>query len=185
MVSDLLPQKSRQINDSTTIPTHTTTSERKPCVLVIDDHPAIREALADTINGNADLKLCGLADSAEQALKLARETQPDVAIIDIDLAGTNGLDVVQDLQALYPDLQVVVFSMYDESIYAERASQAGAAAYVMKSEPTQSVIEAISAAAQGRFYFSQRMAPRIITDTSTDHSRGPEFPPDKLYSVWS
>ena len=131
-------------------------------VVVVDDHPAIREAIADTIRAQPGMELCGLAGSASEAFTLTREVQPDVAVIDISLGDAHGLDLVQNLRAQHPHLEVVVFSMYDEEVYAERAIRAGARGYVMKSEPTQSVAEAIRAAAQGEIYLNRRAASRIL-----------------------
>ncbi len=132
-------------------------------VVVVDDHPAIREAIADTIRSQPGLELCGVAGSAADAFALVRETRPDVAVIDISLGDAHGLDLVQNLRAQHPRLEVVVFSMYDEEVYAERAIRAGARGYVMKSEPTQSVAEAIRAAAQGEIYLNRRAASRILS----------------------
>lgn len=148
------------LNSATTSSKSATTLTR---VVVVDDHPAIREAIADTIRAEAGLELCGLAGSAAAAFDLVRETDPDVAVIDISLGDAHGLDLVQNLRAQHPRLEVVVFSMYDEEVYAERAIRAGARGYVMKSEPTQSVAEAIRAAAQGEIYLNRRAASRILS----------------------
>ena len=131
-------------------------------VVAIDDHPAIREAIADTVRAQHGMALCGLAGSAADAFDLVRETDPDVAVIDISLGDAHGLDLVQNLRAQFPRLQVIVFSMYDEEVYAERALRAGARGYLMKSEPTQSVAEAIRAAAAGEIYLNRRAASRIL-----------------------
>ena len=131
-------------------------------VLVVDDHPAIREAIADTVRAQPGMELCGLAASAAEAFDLVRATGPDVAVIDISLGDAHGLDLVQNLRAQYPALEVIVFSMYDEEVYAERALRAGARGYVMKSEPTQSVAEAIRAAAVGEIYLNRRTASRLL-----------------------
>ena len=132
-------------------------------VVVVDDHPAIREAIADTVRAEAGMELCGVAGSALAAFDLVRTAEPDVAVIDISLGDAHGLDLVQNLRAQFPFLQVIVFSMYDEEVYAERAIRAGARGYVMKSEPTQSVAEAIRAAAQGEIYLNRRAASRILS----------------------
>lgn len=132
-------------------------------VVVVDDHPAIRDAIADTVTDQADLELCGAVGSAQEAFELVRRTRPDVAVIDISLGDAHGLDLVQNLRAQHPALEVIVFSMYDEAVYAERAIRAGARGYVMKSEPTQSVAEAIRAAASGEIYLSRRTASRILS----------------------
>jgi len=127
---------------------------RRLRVIAVDDHPAIREAIADTVADQPDMELCGVAGSAHEAFELVRTARPDVAVVDISLGDAHGLDLIQNLRAQHPALEVVVFSMYDEAIYAERAIRAGARGYVMKSESTHSVAEAIRAAAQGRAYRS-------------------------------
>ena len=132
-------------------------------VLLVDDHPAVREALATAINARPDAEVCGEAESAQQALDLIQEVQPDVAVVDISLEKSHGLDLVQNICSLHSDVQVVVFSMHDEAVYAERAIRAGAVGYLMKSEPTRNVMEAITAAAQGEVYLSKAMAARILS----------------------
>ncbi len=132
-------------------------------VLVVDDHPAIREALTEVIGNKADLEICGQAASAGEALHLVEKVNPDVVIVDVSLEDAHGLDLVQNIRVQFPDVQVIVFSMYNENVYAERAVRAGASGYLMKSEPTQKVIEAIRAAMRGEVYLSHRMASRIIS----------------------
>ena len=141
-------------------------------VVIVDDHPAIREALADTVREHRGLELCGTAGSAAEAFDLVRSARPDVAVVDISLGDAHGLDLVQNLRAQHPALEVVVFSMYDEEVYAERAIRAGARGYVMKSEPTQSVAEAIRAAAQGEIYLNRRAASRILQKVAGGGAHG-------------
>jgi DNA-binding NarL/FixJ family response regulator len=131
-------------------------------VAVVDDHPAIREAISETVTNAMDMELSGVAGSASEAFELIRSEQPNVVVVDISLGDAHGLDLVQNLRAQYPELEVVVFSMYDEDVYAERAIRAGARAYVMKSEPTSSVAEAIRAVAQGEIYLNRRAASRLL-----------------------
>ena len=150
-------------------------------VITVDDHPAIREALADTIDGKIDMVLCGQASNGEEAFDLVEEAKPDVAVLDISLGDAHGLDLLQNLKAQHPNLNVVVFSMYDENTFAERAVRAGAAGYVMKSESTERVIEAIREAAQGEIYLSRRMASRILSKVAKGGGNtGPGFAVDQL-----
>ena len=132
-------------------------------VLIVDDHPAIREALADTLSTKMDMEFAGEAASAGEALSLIEKVKPDVAVVDISLKDAHGLDLVQNIRIQFPDVQVIVFSMYDESAYAERAIRAGALGYVMKNAPTQSVVEALRCAIRGEVYLSRQMASRILT----------------------
>ena len=138
-------------------------SSRRINVLLVDDHPAVREALATTINAKEEVRVSGEAENAREALDFIDQRQPDVAVVDISLDGSHGLDLVQNLRSLYPDVQVVVFSMYDETVYAERAIRAGAVGYLMKSEPTRNVVEAIMAASRGEVYLSKAMTSRILS----------------------
>ena len=124
-------------------------SSRKIRVIIVDDHPAIRDALADTLSSKMDMEFAGEASSADEALTVIEKIKPDVAVVDISLKDAHGLDLVQNIRIQHPDVNVVVFSMYDESAYAERAIRAGALGYVMKNAPTQSVVDSIRCAMQG------------------------------------
>ena len=149
-------------------------------VLVVDDHPAIRDALATVIADSNDLALCAEAESSEQTYRVVEQLKPDVAVIDIALPDAHGLDLIANLKARYPSLRVVVFSVYDERIYAERAVRAGALGYVMKQEPVQEVLEAIRCAARDEIYLSRAMASRIVTRASSRGSTQPMSPTDLL-----
>jgi len=130
---------------------------------VVDDHPAIREALTAVIDSKIDMRVVGESATARQTLQQLERTHPDVIVVDISLEDAHGLDLVEELRSRYPDLRVVVFSMYDESVYAERAIRAGASGYVMKSEPTERVVVAIQAVHDGEVYLSRRMSSRILS----------------------
>jgi DNA-binding NarL/FixJ family response regulator len=150
-------------------------------VVIVDDHPAIREALTDTLSSKMDMEFAGEAESAGDAMRVINKVRPDVAIVDISLKDAHGLDLVQNIRIQYPEVQVVVFSMYDESAYAERAVRAGALGYVMKNSPTQSVVEAIRCAMRGEVYLSRRMASRILTKVVRGRSsQGFRFSVDDL-----
>jgi len=149
----------------TTQPTDTPSpeSEGRIQVFVVDDHPAIREALAAVIGSKIDMRLVGESATAQEALRRVEQTSPDVVVVDISLEDAHGLDLVEELRSRHPDLRVVVFSMYDESVYAERAIRAGASGYVMKSEPTEQVVVAIQTVSDGEVYLSRRMSSRILS----------------------
>lgn len=132
-------------------------------IFVVDDHPAIQEALAATVGSESDLELVGSARTAAEGMEQIRQLRPDVVVVDISLEDAHGLDLVHQIRSELPETQVVVFSMYDEVAYAERAIRAGAMGYVMKSESTQSVVEAIRTVVQGEVYLSHRMASRILS----------------------
>lgn len=121
-------------------------------VVAIDDHPAIREALRDTVDGQADMEVCGAVSSPSEAYQLIESVGADVAIVDINLGEESGLDVVAALRSRYPNLRIIVFSMFDETAVGQRAIDAGAVGYVTKTAPAGSVVDAIRAAVEGRLY---------------------------------
>jgi DNA-binding NarL/FixJ family response regulator len=126
-------------------------------VFVIDDHPLVREGLTNLINRQDDLIVCGGAeDSAESIAGIAR-TQPDIALIDISLKNESGLELIKNLESQFPLVALIVLSMHDEALYAERALRAGARGYVMKRETTKSVLTAIRRVLEGNVYVSERV----------------------------
>lgn len=149
-------------------------------VFLVDDHPAIREAIRDTIEDTIDMEICGETSSSDEAFRQIEELHPDVAIIDISLNDAHGLDLVQNVRAQYPDVQTIVFSMYDENVYAERAIRAGAAGYLMKSEPTKNIVEAVRSVHDGEVYLSNRMASRILNKVAMGETSEPSFAIDEL-----
>lgn len=149
-------------------------------VFVTDDHPAIREALSSVISGKLDMEFCGEAASAKETMDLIGSSRPHVAVVDISLEDIHGLELVQEIRSAYPEIQVVVFSMYDEQVYAERAIRAGASGYLMKSEPFPNLIEAIRKAALGDVYLSRTMASSILGKRFLSRGSGPGFAIDEL-----
>jgi DNA-binding NarL/FixJ family response regulator len=150
----------------TSEPTNTSSSRGESArtqVFVVDDHPAIREALAAAIGSKIDMRVVGESPTAQKALRTMERHVPDVVVVDISLEDAHGLDLVEELRSRFPDLRIIVFSMYDESVYAERAIRAGASGYVMKSEPTEHVVKAIQAVSEGDVYLSRRMSSRILS----------------------
>lgn len=147
---------------------------------VVDDHPAIREAIRDTIEATIDMDLCGESGSSEEAFRDIEELKPDVAIVDISLDDAHGLDLVRNVRAQYPDVRILVFSMYDEHVYAERAIRAGALGYLMKSEPTQNIITAIRRVHEGDVYLSDNMSSRISNEAAAGRTSEPSFAIDEL-----
>jgi DNA-binding NarL/FixJ family response regulator len=131
-------------------------------VFIVDDHPAIREAVSAAISQRVNMRVSGEARSGAQALEQIKRRSPDVAIVDISLKDMHGLDLIEYIRDVSPDVRIVVYSMYDESVYAERALRAGASAYVMKNKPTTDVIHAIESVHGGNVYLSRRMSSRIL-----------------------
>ncbi|MBM3969843.1 MAG: response regulator transcription factor [Planctomycetes bacterium] len=131
-------------------------------VLIVDDHPAVREALALRISRNADLLVCGEASDLAEALQLISETKPDVAVIDISLKTGNGLDLIKRIKARGETVRMLVWSMYQESLYAERVLQAGALGYITKEQATDKIVDAIRRVLEGKIYLSEAMTEKLL-----------------------
>src|SRR5271170_4326204 len=134
----------------------------KSTVFIVDDHPIVRQGLALLINREPDLKVCGDAEEAGSALPRIDELKPDLVVVDISLNGPDGLDLLKSLRLRRPNLPVLILSMLDESIYAERALRDGASGYIMKQEATERVLVAIRRILGGEIYISDRMANRML-----------------------
>lgn len=135
---------------------------RKKTVFVVDDHPLLRQGLALMINQQRDLMVCGEAEEAQAALKAIAVHRPDILIADISLRGPDGLDLLKTVRMLYPSLPVLILSMHDESIYAERALRAHANGYIMKQEATEKVLIALRRILAGDIYLSEKMANKLL-----------------------
>jgi len=132
--------------------------ERKHKILLVDDHPLVREWLANLINQQPDLAVSGEAESVKQALDFLSKAPPDLAIIDLSLNESSGLDLIKAVKASYPHIGMIVLSMHDERHYAERAIRAGARGYVMKRETTKKIISAIHQVLSGKLGVSEEVA---------------------------
>lgn len=131
-------------------------------ILIVDDHPIFRMGMRELLNQEEDFSVCAVAENIGQARKALREHQPDLAIIDISLSEENGLDLVKEIAAGPCRLPVLVLSLHDESVWAERAIRAGARGYVMKKEASESVISAIRNILDGRIHVSSDMMARLL-----------------------
>jgi DNA-binding NarL/FixJ family response regulator len=131
-------------------------------VLIADDHPLVCEWLTNFIKQEPDLSVCGEAASAAEALRKVETTAPDLAIVDISLKDSSGIELIKDLRRVRPGLLVLVLTMHDERLYAERALRAGARGYVMKREATSKVIQAIRAILDGKLYLSEAMSQAVM-----------------------
>ncbi|MBK5940201.1 DNA-binding response regulator [Halochromatium roseum] len=136
---------------------------RKRTVLIVDDHPLVREGLKGVISEAADLTVCGETGKIREAQDLARELNPDIAIIDLSLEDGNGLELIRRLKSRYPELRMLVCSMRDESLFAERAINSGAHGYINKHEVAGHVIDALRQVLAGKIYLSPDVVERIIT----------------------
>jgi DNA-binding NarL/FixJ family response regulator len=136
--------------------------EKKANILIVDDHPIVRQGLTELVNHENDLIVCGQAEDANQAMKSVKELKPDIVIVDISLKETSGMELIKDLSVQYPKLPVLALSMHDESLYAERVLRAGAKGYIMKAEATEKVIMAIRKILSGEIYISDKMASKMM-----------------------
>ncbi len=127
-------------------------------IYLVDDHPLVREWLTNLINQQPDLVVCGESADAPHALQEITATKPDVAIVDISLRQGSGIELIKNLKAVQPDVAVMVLSMHDERLYAERALRAGARGYIMKSETAKRVIMAVRQVLAGKIYMSEGLA---------------------------
>ena len=151
-----------------------TTKLAAPCkkkVLLVDDHPLLREGLARLINRQPDLAVCGEASTASEALAAVAKHKPDLALLDISLPGTDGFALTKELLARRATLPVLIFSMHDEAVYAERALHAGARGYVMKREPTETCLQAIRQVLAGKIAVSHAVTAQLAHKITTRGSR--------------
>jgi DNA-binding NarL/FixJ family response regulator len=140
-----------------------------PCcnrILIVDDHPMMREGLRTLISRERDLTVCGEAETAGQALDAVASLKPDLLLVDITLPGRNGIELIKDICALQHALSILVISMHDESLYAERVLRAGARGYIMKQESGPTMMQAIRQVLAGRIYLSEKMSARILENVA-------------------
>jgi DNA-binding NarL/FixJ family response regulator len=131
-------------------------------VLIVDDHPLLRKGVSQLIDQEKDLIVVGEAEDANKAITAIENTKPDIALIDISLSGTSGIELLKNIKARFPKLKMLVLSMHDESVYAHRALRAGASGYIMKQEGTEKVLLALRKVLQGEVYLSDRLGNRML-----------------------
>jgi DNA-binding NarL/FixJ family response regulator len=159
------------------MPDNTATARAgRRAVFLVDDHPIVRQGLALLINREQDLAVCGDAGDAPSALRRIAELRPDLAVVDISLNGPDGLDLLKNIRASMPGLPVLMLSMLDESLYAERALRAGASGYIMKQEATERLLVAIRRILEGEIYLSDRMANRMLHRFANGRRTGKRSP---------
>jgi DNA-binding NarL/FixJ family response regulator len=141
----------------------------KKRIIIVDDHPMMREGLALLISQERDLLVSGQADTAHAALDLVSQHTPDLVLVDITLPDKSGLELIKDIQAMFPGTNVLVISMHDESLYAERVLRAGGRGYIMKQEGGKKLMEAIRQVLAGKVYLSEKMAASILEIFSGGH----------------
>ncbi len=131
-------------------------------MFIIDDHPIVRQGLKLLIDQEPDLTVCGEAENADAVLPAIRELKPAIAVIDLSLGHDSGIELIKNIRLQHPDLPILVLSMHDESLYAERALRAGARGYIMKQEAPEKVIIAIRQVLQGKIYVSDAMSAKML-----------------------
>jgi DNA-binding NarL/FixJ family response regulator len=158
------------------------TKDKKPArVLIVDDHPAVREALAYRISRQEDLEVCGEAADTNEAIRLVAETRPDVAVIDISLKTGNGIDLIKRIKDRDDHVRILVWSMHSESLYAERALRSGAMGFINKDQATDTIVEAIRRVLVGKVWLSEAMAERMLQRAvGTRRQEGTRSPLDAL-----
>jgi DNA-binding NarL/FixJ family response regulator len=149
-------------------------------ILIVDDHPIVREGLVQQLNREPDLVVCAQASNAAQALAAVEEHQPDLVLVDINLPGRNGLELMHDLRAVAPKLPMLVLSMHDESVFAERVLRAGGRGYVSKEAGGDKLLEAIRRALRGQIYVSETVSTRLLDSLSGKHPARTMSPVEQL-----
>lgn len=149
-------------------------------VLIVDDHPMMRQGLAQLIDNEPDLKVCAQADTAGQALDAVVGQKFDLVLLDISLPDKNGLELIKDVHSVKPELPILIVSMHDEALYAERVLRAGARGYIMKQEGGQKLMQAIRHVLAGQIYVSEKMSARILEMFSGHRPEGAASPVARL-----
>ena len=144
-------------------------------ILIVDDHPSVREGLALRISIHSDLEVCGEAESEEQAIELVRQTKPDLVLVDISLKSGHGLELIKRIRSMDQSVKMLVISGFQESLYAERACRAGALGYLNKQESSEKMIEAIRTVLAGERFLSPEISRRLISQAlgSSDRKKTP------------
>jgi DNA-binding NarL/FixJ family response regulator len=152
----------------------------KSRVLIVEDHPLFSEGLCQMINRQPTTAVCGQVPDAASAMRAVAELKPDLVLVDISLEGGNGIDLIKSLKAKYEELPILVISMHDESLYAERALRAGALGYVMKNQPAKVVKAAISQVLGGEIFLSEKMSASVLGKLLRGKSDAPVSPIERL-----
>jgi DNA-binding NarL/FixJ family response regulator len=155
-------------------------AQKQKRILIVDDHPMMRQGLAQLIGAESDLAICGETENAERALDAINSLRPDLVLADISLPGKNGLELIKDFQAIQPDLPILVISMHDESLYAERVLRAGGRGYIMKQEGGKKLMQAIRQVLSGQIYVSEKMSAEILEMFSGRRAGTESSPVEKL-----
>jgi DNA-binding NarL/FixJ family response regulator len=149
-------------------------------VFLVDDHPIVRQGLAQLLNSEADLTVCGQGEDAYGSLRAIKTASPDLILLDVSLKDSDGLELLKELKVQHPGLPVLILSMHDESLYTERALRAGARGYIMKHEAPATLLSAIRKVLAGEVYVSEKMAATLLHRMVGGKKPGDALPMDRL-----
>ena len=155
-------------------------NKRAAKVFIVDDHPLICRGLAELISDEPDLEVCGDASDVNESMRRIKQLKPDVAVIDIGLKGQSGLELIKRINSRFPHVKMLVSSMYDESLFAERSLRAGALGYINKEEATERIVDAIRCVLKDEIYLSQGMANRLLHGVVSNRKPKPRSLIDSL-----
>lgn len=154
--------------------------KKRTRILLVDDHPMVRERLAEVINREPDLTVCAEAEDRSEAIEAIQARQPALVIVDITLKNSDGVELIKDIHSRWPGLLMLVVSMHDESLYAERVLRAGARGYITKQEATRSILRAIRRVLDGQVFLNENIASQIIARLTAPNSQNTTSPVDSL-----
>jgi DNA-binding NarL/FixJ family response regulator len=149
-------------------------------IMIVDDHPMMRAGLMQLINKQPDMEVCGEAGSPAEAKKLLPDSHPDLILVDISMKGASGLEFIRDVSSAHGHVPMLVVSMHDEKVYAERALRAGACGYIMKEQSAGYLIVALHRVLEGGIYLSQEMSSRLLKNLAGPASSNADSPLQKL-----
>lgn len=149
-------------------------------ILLVDDHPLVRERLAEVIHREADLTVCGEAEDRHEALALITAKQPELVIVDLTLKNSDGLELIKDIHSRWPKVRMLVVSMHDESLYAERVIRAGAQGYITKQEASRNILLAIRRVLAGGLYLNEKVAMNIVSRLTAHDGSAAANPAEQL-----
>ena len=148
-------------------------------VVIVDDHPIVRRGIVQMVNEEPDFEVCGEAEDAHEALLVLERTDPNVVIVDITLKKSSGLELVKDIKNQYPSLPIMILSMHDEAVYAERAIRTGAMGYVMKQEKPKRILEGLRKILTGQIFVSDRIS-TMMWQTALGRRKRPKDSPIEI-----
>ncbi len=155
-------------------------AQKRTRILLVDDHPMVRERLAELISREPDLSVCAEAEDRHQAIETIKARHPDLVIVDITLKNSDGVELIKDIHSRWPGLLMLVLSMHDESLYAERVLRAGARGYITKQEATRSILRAIRRVLDGQIFLNENIASQILGRLTAPHPADAASPVDSL-----